>query len=221
MTEPGYSVLIADADPTVRRTLSSELCAMGLNVFEAADGGSALRTLQENDIRVVVCELYLEAAGERDLITAIRGNKSLKRTRTVVHTRFLKSTDRDWARKAGADAYLIRPVLSARLRDVVGRVATAQPTRKPTARGHVRPSLDAALREIENGNDKKTRSIIVSAGWWNGLSRADQLPFRKRAKQAGVRMLTNARLIDGGVELRARRPRDSGPYLGATPTPKS
>ena len=200
MTDRGYAVLIADADVSVRRDISSELSAMGLTVFEAADGGSALRTLENNDIRVVVCELYFTTGLERDLISAIRANKSLRRTRTVAHTRFGTATDSNWARKVGADAYLIRPVLSQRLRDVVARVAAL----------HRRASLDAALGEIENGTARETVSIIVGRDWWNGLTSAEQSPYRKRAKKVGARLLANRRLIGRGVEVRARREVGSG-----------
>jgi two-component system chemotaxis response regulator CheY len=215
MTDRTYTVLIADADSSVRRDLSSELSAMGLTVFEAADGQSALRTVQENDIRVVLCELYLRTELESDLITAIRSNKSLNRTRTVVHTRFLTSNDRDWARHVGADAYLIRPVKSKRLRDVVSRVATGTARNAPVlsngSNGTSRPaarrldSLEVALSEMENGKDAQTRSIVVGRDWWNQLTAAQQSPYRKRAKKVGARLLSNPRLTDRVVEVRARR----------------
>lgn len=212
MTDRAYAVLIADTDAAVRRDISSELSAMGLTVFEAADGQSALRTVEENDIRVVVCELYFKTERERDLITAIRGNRTLRDTRTVVHTRFKTSTDRDWARDAGADAYLIRPVLSGRLRDVVARVATLRRPRVAGVAGNgsngktpSRKSLDLALQQIESGTDRETKSIIVGHAWWTGLTSAEQSPYRKRAKKLGARLLSNTRLTGDAVEVRARR----------------
>ena len=227
MTDRAYAVLIADADPSVRRDLSTELSKMGLTVFEAADGGSALRTIQENDIRVVLCELYLETGLDKDLITAIRNNKSLKRTRTVVHTRFLKSADRDWAKSVGADAYLIRPVRSERLRDVVGRVAMSKRGQPVLARNGGnrtstrRDSLDIALGQIEKGVDSQTKSIIVGRVWWNTLPVSEQSQYRKRAKKAGARLLSNPRLTDRGVEVRARSRKDEGPYRNRPASPLS
>lgn len=229
MTDQAYSVLIADADASVRRNLSNELSAMGLKVFEAADGRSALRTVEENDIRIVLCELYLKTGLEKDLITAIRNNKSLRGTRTVVHTRFLKSADRDWAKNVGADAYLIRPVLTERLRDVITRVATANRPRvaalapngsdRPAVRR--RDSLERALREIEGSTDRQAVSIIVGRTWWNQLPSAEQSAFRKRVKKVGARLLANTRLTDHAVELRARPRKDDGPYTTRPEVPPS
>jgi CheY-like chemotaxis protein len=212
MTDPGYSVLIADADASVRRNLSSELSAMGLKVFEAADGGSALRTVEENDIRIVVCELYLPTGTHGDLISAIRSDKSLSRTRTVVHTRFLASSDRTWAKEAGADAYLIRPVVSARLRDVVSRVAARSASSPNRPESRRRDSLNTALTEIESGADRETRSIIVGRVWWTQLPSGDKASYKKRAKKTGTRLLSNPRLTDYVVEVRAPRRASDGPY---------
>ena len=228
MTDPGYSVLIADADPSVRRDLSTELCAMGLKVFEAADGRSALRTVEENDIRVVLCELYLKTGLDADLITAIRSNKLLKGTRTVAYTRFKKSEDRDWAKRAGADAYLRRPVLSDRLRDVVARVATSRRPRLAAVTPigadtsvNRRDSLDGALVDIENGRDLKTRSIIVGRGWWDQLSHAEQSTYRKRARTTGARLLSSAKVTDSAVHVRTRTRPNDGPYRGRPEQPQA
>jgi CheY-like chemotaxis protein len=171
-------------------------------VFEAADGRSALRTVEENPIRVVVCDLYLDTGESRDLITAIRSNKSLRRTRTVAHTRFAMSRDRDWARRVGADAYLIRPVRSERLRDVVARVAVL----------NNRKSLDVALDAIEKGTDRETSTIVVGRDWWHKREAAEQAGYRKRAKTVGARLLANRRLSGRVVEVRARRRGSDGPY---------
>lgn len=233
MTAQNFNVLIADADPGVRAILSAQLASVAVNVFEAADGGSALRTLEANDIRLVLCELYLRTGTDDDLISAIRRDKALERTRVIAHTRFGKSADSDWARRVGADGYLIRPVSNDRLRAVVTAIVEAIPSRQPPTNGardaetktggrragsgtpkyfangapDYRDSLDVALTRIEGGTDGDVTGIVVGRHWWDDLTRAEQTPYRRRAKQARVTLRKAARLSDQRVEVRSS---DSG-----------
>ena len=107
MTESGYAVLLVDGDARIRARLTDQLAPLGCTVIEAEDGPAALRVLRENDVRVVLTELYLKTGDSDCLIRAVRRSKALRTTRTLAHTRHGTSPDRDWAMKSGADAFLI------------------------------------------------------------------------------------------------------------------
>jgi CheY-like chemotaxis protein len=126
MSDRNYAVLLVDPDAGVRALLAEQLTSTGATVIQAADGASALKLLKEREIRLVVTELYLETGEDEDLIQAIRGTKALKRTRTLAHTSRATAADRDWAMRAGADAYLIKPTRAERFRYVVSRLATTK-----------------------------------------------------------------------------------------------
>jgi CheY-like chemotaxis protein len=226
MTDPGYSVLLVDADAQVRARLTDQLSPLGCTVLEARDGDSALRVLRENDVRVVLSELYLKTGDDACLIHAVRRAKALRNTRTLAHTRHGKSPDREWAVRAGADAYLIQPTRGARLRYAVASLANQQPTpakdgkakRSSVAR---RNSLDVALNDVERGALKGTSSIVFGREWWGQLTPAQQAGYRKRARKAGVGLRSDSLLGDHFVEVRApmrAKPRASAlpesPYRG-------
>jgi two-component system, chemotaxis family, chemotaxis protein CheY len=113
------TVLLVDPDPRVRKSLAKQLRSDHCTIVEAADGLGALRILGERDVRVLVTELYVKTNGDECLIDAVRGAKANRKTRIVAHTDQSLSADREWAKRAGADAYLIKPSRAERVRYVV------------------------------------------------------------------------------------------------------
>jgi DNA-binding response OmpR family regulator len=207
MTTKDYCVLLVDPDARVRALLAQQLTSTECTVLQAPDGESALRLVNERDIRLVVTELYLKAGKDDDLIHAIRRSKSLKKTRTMAHTSHATSVDRDWAMRAGADAYLIKPTRADRLRYVVGRLAN---TRGPNSSVPVtsaspvsrRDSLEIALKDLEQGALEGSSAIVFSRLWWDDLSRVQQAAYRKRAKKAGVTLRSDSMIGTHFVEVR-------------------
>lgn len=205
MTDSTYSVLLVDADAAVRNRLAEQLQPLGCTVLEAENGHGALRLLRENDIRVVLSEMYLKTGEHECLLQAVRGIKALQNTRTLAHTRHGKSPDREFAMRAGADAYLIQPTRPGRLRYVVARLANAKSdgeSAPPLGTIKRRDSLDLALGDVERGSLKGTSSIVFSREWWSGLTPAQQGKYRKRAKQARVSLRSDSLLSSHFVEVR-------------------
>lgn len=211
----GYTVLLADPDARMRKLLAEQLAPTGCKVLQAADGESAFKMINERDVRLVITELYLKTGDDDDLIHAIRRTKALRHTRALAHTRYGTSADRDWAMRAGADAYLIQPTRAERLRYVVARLATAKATRSslpatssaPVSR---RDSLEKALVDLEGGALQGTSSIVFGRVWWEKLTRSEQTSYRKRAKQAKVSLRSDSLLSDHFVEVRGPSRADQG-----------
>ena len=107
MIVPGYTVLLADPDARMRSLISAQLGSIGCTLLEAEDGNSALRAITSGDVRVVIAELYLQTGEDDCLIHAIRRAKELRKTRALALTRYATAVDRDWAMRAGADAFLL------------------------------------------------------------------------------------------------------------------
>ena len=207
MTERDYTVLLVDSDKRVRALLADQLSSTGCTVLQAADGETAMRMVNARDIRLVVTELYLKTGDDDDLIHAIRRTKALKKTRTMAHTSRATAADRDWAMRAGADAYLIKPTRAERMRYVVTRLAT---TRGPNSSVPVtstspvsrRNSLEIALSDLELGTLTGSSAIVFSREWWEQLGRPAQATYRKRAKKAGVTLRSDSAIGPHFVEVR-------------------
>ena len=206
MMESRSTVLVAEPDERLRSLLVHHLTPLGYDVLQAEDGETALRLLSGQPMSVVLCELYLKTGKHSDLIQAIRGDKSFKKTRVIAHTRRAAARDRDWATRAGADAFLIYPTRAERLRYVVGRLASEKGARQSVGAGTLpvirRRSLDKALLERENGGPTELSTIVVGKTWWSELEASRQSSYRKRAKSAGVTLRSDALLGSDYVIVR-------------------
>lgn len=207
MSDKNYTVLLVDPDARTRAVLAEQLSPMGCTVLHAADGESALRVLQHCEVRLVLTELYLKTGEDDCLIHTIRRSKAWRKTRVLAHTYRSTAADRDWAMRAGADAYLIKPTRAERLRYVVARLSTARGANAslPATSGAPvtrRDTLDAALVELETGALSGTSAIVFSRAWWEELTRPQQSAYRKRAKSAGVNLRSDSLLGNHFVEVR-------------------
>lgn len=140
------TVLIVDPDARARTFLGAQLKSLGYRILEAADGPSAFRIATTEFVKVVVTELYVPTGDDADLIHAIRGNKSLRKTRTLAHTNRSLPADREHALEVGADAYLIKPTRAERMRYVVARLTTGTAPAAAPVRAS-RPSTPSSRSE--------------------------------------------------------------------------
>ena len=202
------TVLFVDPDPRMRALLTTQLQSAELNLLQAVDGPSAIEMLRQTDgTIVVVTELYLPAGADDCLIHAIRRDRANRLIRIVAHTHRSRPADREWAMRAGADAYLIKPTRPQRMRYVISRLAAERSTSvartlttsSPMVR---RDSLDAALIEIERGQLSGTSSIVFGRTWWLALDDRQRRTFRRRAKTARVSLRSDSMLGTHFVEVR-------------------
>ncbi len=157
MSDPaGVTVLLVDPDARTRALLATQLQPLGFEVLQCSDGPTAMRIAGERGVKLVITELYLTTGDDECLVHAIRREATLRRTGILAHTRHATAADREWAMRAGADAYLIKPTRAERMRYVAGRLASNRSGSKqvpatsssPMLR---RPSLDNALADVEQG----------------------------------------------------------------------
>ena len=215
MTETPPTILIADPDDRARALLAMQLQSSGGAILHAADAPAALAVLAQRPVAVLLTELYLAAGENECLVHAVRRNDALRKTRIVAHTHRSMPADREWAMRAGADAYLIKPTRAERLRYVVGRLTTARganasPPPASTGRVSRRDSLDAALQEIEAGKLDGVSAIVFGRVWWEEQSPPQQSLYRKRAKKNRVSLRSDSMLGKHFVEVRGPSRDDVG-----------
>lgn len=207
MPTTANTVLLVDPDTRTRALLASQISSLGCTIVEAADGPSALRVVDVGNVRLVITELYLATGDDECLIHAVRRDSANRKTRIIAHTHRSLAADREWAMRAGADAYLIKPTRAQRIRYVVGRLtsekgshaAVVATSSSPMVR---RDSLEAALQQIEDGALRNTSCIVFGRVWWDQLSTAQRTTYRKRAKKAHVSLRSDSMLGNHFVEVR-------------------
>jgi CheY-like chemotaxis protein len=207
MSDQPNIVLLVDPDSRSRALLADQLKSLGCTILHANDGPTALRMVRSQRVKLVMTELYLQTGDDECLIHAIRRDRELRGTRTLAHTHRSLPADREWAMRAGADAYLIKPTRAERLRYVVGRLTTTRGSNASlpvTSNSAIvrRDSLDKALDELEDGGLAGTSTIVFSRVWWEQLTLPEQSSYRRRARRARINLRSDSMLGTHFVEVR-------------------
>jgi CheY-like chemotaxis protein len=115
--------------------LRTRLEGKGYTVVEASDSATAMDIVNTSEIALVVTDLYLPVRKSRCLARVI-GKSPALRTKLLAYTNHGKREDRDWARRIGADGYVITRSGEDRFLSVVDHLMEARSTPR---RGGSRP----------------------------------------------------------------------------------
>jgi|SRR5215211_767517 len=133
MAREAPTVLVVDDDPAARRLVSIWLEERGFSVYDAQDGETGLREAARLNPDVVLLDWRLP--DESGPSVCRRLSETVPRPAIVMLTGLNDARDRDAARKAGADDFLVKGIdpetLADRLRSLIG--APARFARTPTA----------------------------------------------------------------------------------------
>jgi len=123
-------VLVVDDEPTVREVVVGYLRRDGHEVFEAADGTTALDLLESNPPDLIVLDMMLPGVNGLDVLRRVRTTSDVP---VIMLTARAEESDRVAGLELGADDYVVKPFspreLAARVNGVLrrtnGRSATA------------------------------------------------------------------------------------------------
>jgi CheY-like chemotaxis protein len=101
------SILLVQSQPDSMPQLRTKLEGKGYTVVEASDAAAAMDIVNGSEIALVVTDLYVRVGRSRCLAQVIGKAPALKRTKLLAYTAHGKKQDRDWARRIGADGYVI------------------------------------------------------------------------------------------------------------------
>jgi two-component system, chemotaxis family, chemotaxis protein CheY len=116
--DPETHILVVDDVEVVRRDVALQLKRIGFtNVDTAEDGLEAFTKLRAGgDYGLVISDLMMKQASGLDLLRSIRADREMRDLRFVMISGHNNSDSVTAAKRAGADAYIVKPFNSATLR---------------------------------------------------------------------------------------------------------
>jgi EAL domain-containing protein (putative c-di-GMP-specific phosphodiesterase class I)/DNA-binding NarL/FixJ family response regulator len=112
-------VLVVDDEPAVRGLFVRALHEAGYDTLEAADGVEALELLQHHSVALILLDSTMPRLGGAGVIRAVRARGATRTLPVILVTAKGDLTDRIEGLEAGADDYLVKPVI---LDELVARV---------------------------------------------------------------------------------------------------
>jgi two-component system chemotaxis response regulator CheY len=119
----GKKILMVDDSRTIRYLVNFSLAKEGFEVIEAGDGEEALSKLQSNtEISLVVSDVNMPKMNGLEMVEAIRKMEQLKLLPIIMLTTESTGDKVEQARKAGANAWLVKPFNDKQLIDVIKKL---------------------------------------------------------------------------------------------------
>jgi two-component system chemotaxis response regulator CheY len=118
-------ILVVDDYSTMRRIIRNLLKQLGFeNIDEAADGGEALKKLEESPFNMVISDWNMEPMTGMDLLKQVRASDKLKHLPFIMVTAESKPENVIAAKQAGVSNYIVKPfnveTLKTKMTAVIG-----------------------------------------------------------------------------------------------------
>ncbi len=121
------SLVLIDPDELTRALLSQSLAGQGWRVLEADNGESGYDLVLQHRPNAVLCDLRTPRRNGYKVARLIRQQPQLADTRLILTTVSRFGNDRDTAFAAGADDYLVKPILPDDLRKALSNCGEPVP----------------------------------------------------------------------------------------------
>jgi len=116
-------LLVVDDSSTMRRILRNNLKSLGYeNTIEAENGEGALARLQSEKVDLVITGWNMPVMSGLELVTAMRGNPTLKQTPVLMVTTVAEKDEIVKAMQAGVTNYVVKPFDAATLKNKIDRM---------------------------------------------------------------------------------------------------
>ncbi|RLC69219.1 MAG: DNA-binding response regulator, partial [Chloroflexi bacterium] len=125
------TVLIIDDDPSVLKLLDFAMSKAGFRVVLAGDGEEGLEKAQANPPDLAIVDVMMPGLDGYEVCRRLRADPRTAGMAIIVLTARAQAVDRKVALEAGADEYLVKPIMPDELirlaREVLARPRAAAP----------------------------------------------------------------------------------------------
>ena len=110
------TILVVDDEKEIADLVEIYLVSDGYRVVKANDAEEGLRLLEENDAQLVLLDIMMPGMDGLDLCRKLRASHTTSTTPVIIVTAKTSQEDMEAGLKAGANAYLFKPISSNELR---------------------------------------------------------------------------------------------------------
>lgn len=115
-------ILIAEDSPADACSLMAMLSSWGHEVFEAADGESAVRLARRVLPHLVIMDIVMPVKNGFQATRLLRHDRRTHAIPVVIASRKDQQADREWGVRQGASAYLVKPVKRPELSELLNKL---------------------------------------------------------------------------------------------------
>lgn len=116
-------LLVVDDSSTMRRIIRNNLKSLGFeDIIEAENGEGAMTRLQSEKVDIVITDWNMPVMSGLELVTAMRGNPTLKQTPVLMVTTVAEKDEIVKAMQAGVTNYVVKPFDAATLKSKLDRI---------------------------------------------------------------------------------------------------
>jgi two-component system, chemotaxis family, chemotaxis protein CheY len=125
MKMESFRALVVDDSPAMRKQLTQALQRIGGDPLEAQDGADAWRRLQHTPVDIILTDINMPLLDGLKLTGLVRAGGCHQRTPIVVITTEAAEPDRHRAEALGANGFLVKPVQSQQVTELVSQLLAA------------------------------------------------------------------------------------------------
>jgi two-component system, chemotaxis family, chemotaxis protein CheY len=127
-----WVILVVDDSATSRALLRSALEAKGARVLEAENGRDGLWRARSEHVDLVICDIHMPVMDGLQMIQELRKLSDYRTTPVFVLTSDATQSRAADGKKAGADAWVVKPVNPVSLWKAVEKALFGKPTASET-----------------------------------------------------------------------------------------
>ena len=121
----GESILVVDDSPTELKVFGKALKRAGYNVILESSAERAIAVARQGSLQLIIMDVVMPGLNGFQATRTLKKDDRTRSIPVIIVSSKSQKTDKLWALRQGAEAYLVKPVEGQELLESVARVVNA------------------------------------------------------------------------------------------------